>query len=225
MSIVHFELPDTDRGTLGAAVDLNTVNYPGNYYCAGSGSNPNSPPLPTGPFILEVQSVGSYAYVQQRATCIAQPTSFAVREYSATAWSAWQYSTPSGAIIQRKIGQRSVTASVTGVVTNQVWFNYGLTKQRSDSVMTVEAVSSFYVSVAPDTVTYNVGYQSGVYTTLGLFTMNNANEHHSWGGMCNIGGSGAVGSVTITFALSKTGSGVWYFSGDYMSWAVSEVMP
>jgi hypothetical protein len=82
----------TDKGLISAATDLNNLGGVGNYQVAGG--NPNSPPIPPGAFLVEVQSIYGGA-TQQRATLISSPNYTATREYSGGSWQPWK-SLPAG---------------------------------------------------------------------------------------------------------------------------------
>lgn len=121
----------TDKGLLSAAVDLNSAVTPGAYQAAGG--NPNQPPIPTGPFVLEVQSASGV--VQQRATLISSPNYIATRENSG-GWQPWK--SPAAGLIASGTGppaqvvnNGTVWTWNTGVTVipsrryrHHLWFNY-----------------------------------------------------------------------------------------------------
>lgn len=101
-----------DKGQIGAAVDLNTITTPGNYRAADT--NVNAPPIPTGTYLLEVQTVNSVSAIQQRATLISNPAYIATRESTSTGvWGAWH--SPAAGMIHQSFGP-AVQMTTTGTI-------------------------------------------------------------------------------------------------------------
>jgi hypothetical protein len=171
-----------DLGVNSGTPDINTFQTSGNTVITGTPSA-NAPPIPAGPFILEVLSLGNGSYIQQRATSIAQNQYIATRVYTAGAWQAW-HSPGAGTI---------------------AWFATA-SAQATSGTATLTVLNGSYTFVAGRNY-LTLAYFRG-YATVATITNASANFNMPGGGAIGIWQSTSLGGNIWGY-----GFGMWLDSG------------